>query len=336
MLVRQPAGGMPPAGTHYYRRFDQSYMSRLLGSSLALIVIGLLLGCSLGGQVAETPVPLAEVSPAASATTGAGSNPTQAVVPASASSAAQLTTASPAPIKANPTLPVLPTASSIPHPDSTNLLLRIAAPGPMSKVVSPIDFVVYIAPDDTGLTRIQLLGEDGRELFSKAFRTYSNIGSPTRVVEQINFEIHGAAELGRLQVSTVDQYGRMQAFNSVRVLLLSAGENELTPPYPQLERVLLRAPKPDDEISGGFLSVEGQIQPVNDQPVVLELYDTDGNAIGSRILTLRHADGTYQLFSTIIPYKIGKKTLVRLMIHQSDDRIDGLAYLFSLNLLIDP
>ncbi len=313
-------------------------MPRPFKSFLTLIALGLLLGCSVPGGPIDLPFlgPQASALPEFSATPEAGgSNPT-GTAPPSEPSATPTETATPIPATIDPALVNPPTATVTPTLDSTDMLLRIAVPGPMSKVVSPIDFVVYISPDFTGSTRIQLLGEDGRELYSKVFRTYSNIDFATRVEEKINFEIHGAAEIGRLQISTADEFGRMQAFNSVRLLLLSVGENQLTQAYPPLERVLLRAPKKGDEVGGGVLAVEGEIQPVNDSPLVMELYDTDGNIMGSRILTLRHADGTYQLFNTTVPYQTGKKVPARLMIRQADDRISGLAYLYSVKLLIDP
>jgi hypothetical protein len=228
------------------------------------------------------------------------------------------------------------TPSLTPTLDPSNVILRIAAPGPMSKLTSPIDFVVYISPDYVGLTRIELLGEDGRELYRKVFRTYSNIGYTTRVDEKINFEIHGAAEVARLQISTLDEYNRLQAFNSVRLLLLSVGENELSPAYPLLEHVVLRSPKKGDEISGGELTVRGEIRPVNDSPIVLELFDIDGNLIGSRVLDLNPADGSYQIFNTTLPYKVDKKMPARLTFRQSDDRIAGMAFLYSMRLWVNP
>jgi hypothetical protein len=193
-----------------------------------------------------------------------------------------------------------------------------------------------VSPEYAGTTRVELIGENGAELYRKIFKTYSNVGYYSRVDEKISFEIKGAAEMARLQISTLDEKGRVKAFNSVRLLLLAVGENEFTPPYAVQDRVLLRYPKLGDEISGGSLPVTGEFQPANDQPVVLELVDINGNVLGSRILQLAPADGKYQPFTTTIPYQLAKKTQARLIIRQSDDRIDGLAYLFSLKLLISP
>jgi hypothetical protein len=314
-------------------------MSRSFKNLLTFVTLCSLLGCS-SLESLDLPFLAPEALPSSVPSSTPDLNaagPSETVPPLSEPVATETFTPSPIPATINPTLLVFSTPTLTPTLDPTNILLRIAAPGPMSKVVSPINFVVYILPDFTGTTRIQLLGEDGRELFSKVFRTFSNIGYTTRVDENIGFEIHGAAEIGRLQISTADEFGRMQAFNSVRLLLLSVGKNEISQAYAPLERVLLRKPKRGDTVSGGVLTVDGEIQPVNNEPIIVELYDNTGNIMGSRILALEPADGGYQFFSTTIPYETSSKQVpARLMIRQSDDRIPGLAYLYSLKILIDP
>jgi hypothetical protein len=318
-----------------------------------LLGLCLLLGCSFWESPVKRPTrspqrsPSAVVSPTPPAD---GSNPPGGLLP-TAGPDASLEPAAPATLAASPTdwTPTItvtskpsrtPTLTSTITPTPTlnpkAQLLRIAAPGPMSKVVSPIDFVVHISPDFVGNTTIELIGEDGRVLYAKAnFRTFAT-DTTTKVSQKINFEIPGAAEIARLQISTFDKDGHMQAFNSVRLLLLSVGRNQLSPSYPPFERVLLRTPKWDAEVSGGVLSIEGEIQPMNDLPVVAELYDIDGNILGSRILTFKPDNGTYQPFNTLIPYQVEKKTASRLVIHQDDDRISGLAYLYSVEITVSP
>jgi hypothetical protein len=246
-------------------------------------------------------------------------------------------TATNVPPTIDPTYLNFPSVTPSPTLDPSRILLRIVAPGPMSKVVSPIEFIVHIAPDYAGSTSIELIGEDGTVLYGKYyFKTYSNIGYYTRVEDNIDFEIKGAAEMARLQISTFDEKNRLKAFNSVRVLLQAVGENEFTPPYAVQDRILLRYPKRGDDVSGGDLPVTGEFQPANDLPLIFELVDINGNVLGSRILQLGPADGKYQQFTTTIPYQLAKKTQARLIIRQSDDRIDGLAYLFSMKLLVAP
>ena len=229
-----------------------------------------------------------------------------------------------------------PTVTSTPTLNPKANLLRIAVPGPMSKVTSPIEFVFYISPDFVGNTRIELVGEDGRQLYTKSFRTFATEGS-TKVSEKINFEIPGTAEVARLQVSTFNQLGQMQAFNAVRLLLLSIGETQLNPPFPALEHVLLRNPKWGDEISGGRLNIQGEIQPVNQQPVIVELFDQLGNLLISQLLTLKPGEDSYQPFNITLPYHVETtKVPARLVIRQDDDRIDGLAYFYSRELTLNP
>lgn len=229
-----------------------------------------------------------------------------------------------------------PTITLTPTLNYSNLLIRFEAPGPMAKLVSPMKVVAWVAPEYTGVTRLELLGEDGRELYRKSFRT-DNVRSYTRVAELVSFEIPGAAEAGRLQISTQDEYGRLMAFNSVPLLLLGVGENQFTPAYEPLERVVLRAPYAQQESSGGMLTVRGEIRPVNNTPVVLELVDINGQIVGSRVLYFDASLPGYQVFETTVPYSLTeKKALARLVIRQSDERIAGLAYLFSLKLVLRP
>jgi len=315
-------------------------MSRLRTCLVTIFVIGLLAGCDLPDGWMNLPLPgsQATAGPALSPTPVPVADQVETVSPPEASA----TPSGPAtsiPPTLNPTQLNLPTVTATPTLDPTDMLLRIAVPGPMSKVVSPIDLVVYVSPLYIGATRIQLFGEDGSELYSKSFHTFSNNITAARVEEKINFQIHGVAEMGRLQISTADTFGRMQAFNSVRVLLLSVGDTELTQADPAVERVVLRTPKKDDVIGGGILKVVGEIQPINNTPVFLDLLDTQGNVIGSRILTLQPVDGTYQVFDTTVPYQIGQtgqKVPARLLIRQNDDRLSGLAYLYSVAVLVGP
>ncbi len=235
-----------------------------------------------------------------------------------------------------PSLTPTPTATDTPSLESELFLLQIVAPGPMSKVTSPIDLELHIASEYTGPTRIELIGEDGAKLFVKPFKTYPNLGYFTRVDEKIDFEIRGAAELARLQVSTFDEFGRLQAYSSAHLLLQAVGENEISATATIQDRLMLRYPGEKELVSGGNLPVIGEYNPADDLPVILELIDESGQVLGSRILQLNPGDGTYQQFTTNIPYQISKRTPVRLVIRQSDDRMDGLAYLFSRVLILTP
>jgi hypothetical protein len=228
------------------------------------------------------------------------------------------------------------TPSNTPTLDPSNVILRIAAPGPMSKLSSPFNLVFYVLPEYTGVTRIEIIGEDGRELYRKVFRTYEQ-SSPSRVTEDISFEIPAASEVARLQISTQDEFGRIMALSSVRLLLMSVGDNQYTPPYEAFDRVVLRFPRREAEVTGGEVRVVGMIRPFNNGPVILELVDRRGTVISSRLLYFDASLTEFQHFESSLPYQISESQVyARIVLRQSDDRIPGPAYLYSHEILIKP
>ena len=234
-----------------------------------------------------------------------------------------------------PTLTFTPgpthTPTSIPEHDLS--IIEFVSPGPMSKVVSPISLRINIKIGESEKMQVDLFGEDGRLLS----RTLKNVPTSNNGILQsvkIPFEIRTPAEVGRITISTLDKAGRLQAMNSVHVLLLSSGENEITPVGNPSEPVGVVSPVEDEAVYGGVLNVRGDIWPFNLQPIILELVAPDGKSLGLRILTVDNANP--QLFETSIPYKVPEETSARLIIRQDDDRMDGLFYAYSQIVLLNP
>jgi hypothetical protein len=230
-----------------------------------------------------------------------------------------------------PTLRPTLTATTIPGHEPA--AIQIQAPGPMSKVVSPINLRMNILAGESERVQVDLYGEDAR-LLSRTVKTVRTSNDGVLQNIKISFEIRAAAEVGRITVSTLDKAGRIQALNSVRILLLSSGGNEINPPGNPSEPVGVFSPLVEESISGGVLDVRGDIWPFNLQPVILELVGPDKKSIGLRILTVENIYP--QLFETTIPYKVNEPTLARLTIYQDDDRINGLFYVYSQEVLLNP
>jgi hypothetical protein len=227
----------------------------------------------------------------------------------------------------------LPTSTPTSIPGHAIGAVQFISPGPMSKLVSPIQFRANVISGESQKVQVDLYGEDG-SLLSRTLRKVLNTTEGAFVSFKIPFETRAAAELGRITVSTLDNEGRIQALNSVRVLLLSSGVNEINPPGNPSEPVGVFSPIGTDPISGGVLNVKGDIWPLNLQPVIIELISPDGKSIGLRILTIDNINP--QLFTTTIPYKVTEPTSVRLTIRQDDDRMTGLFYLYSQIVLLNP
>ena len=305
---------------------------------LPAFLLVLLAGCSPWTSSASSPIPTpyppeylptvialtARAANAASTETAIASIPT--VVPTDTPEPTATSTASRTPTP-RPTF----TSTSIPGHDRA--AIQIFSPGPMSKVVSPILLRMNVISGESEKIQVDLYGEDGR-LLSRIQKKVPHYRDGSFQSIRIPFEIRAAAELGRITVSTEDNAGRVQSLNSVRVLMLSSGSNEITPSGSPYEAVGVYSPPAAEPIFGGVLNVRGDVWPLNLQPIILELLGPGGKSISLRILTVENL--TPQLFETTIPYKVGDPTAARLSIRQEDDRIPGLFYVYTQEVLLNP
>jgi len=228
----------------------------------------------------------------------------------------------------------LPTFTPTAIPGHKLSAIQFVAPGPMSKLISPINLRMNIIAGESKRVQVDLYGEDGRLLSRTLKRNVPTSRDGIAQSIKIPFEIVSPAEVGRITVSTFDKAGRIQSLNSVRVLLLSSGVNEINPSGNPSEPVGVVSPIDAESGFGGVLSVRGDVWPFNNQPIILELLDSEGKSIGLRILTVESINA--QLFETTIPYKITEPTLARLVIRQDDDRMTGIFYLYSQEVLLNP
>lgn len=225
-----------------------------------------------------------------------------------------------------------PTHTLTPSPAARVAQIQIESPGPMSKIVSPMHVRMQMVAGSSRLVEIKLQGEDGRVLYNKLERVPDD--GDVYFSFKIPFQIQAVAEVGRLTVSTEDGEGRLQSLATQHVWLLSVGNNEITPPGDLSERVVFYKPRSKDIPAGGILEVEGRYRPYNDQLIYLELINPQGKTIGLRELDFIGSE--VQTFSTTVPYKVSEPTQARLVLRQPDDRMEGLAYLYSMEITLNP
>ena len=298
-------------------------------------LLGLIAGCA---SPASSPVPTpyppeylpTVIALTANAANVFGTETALAATPTSGPTQTLEITASSTPLR-TPGLSFTDTPTPVPwHAAGA---VQYISPGPMSKLVSPIQLVAKVVAGESEKVQIDLYGEDGR-LLSRAVRLLGRRTKGALLSLKITFEIRAAAELGRITISTLDESGRIQALNSVRVLLLSSGVNEINPPGDLSEPVLVFSPVAEQTVSGGVLNIRGDIWPFSIQPVVLELISPAGKSVGLRMITVN--DINPQLFETSIPYKVTEPMSARLIIRQSDDRMPGRFYVYSQVVLLNP
>jgi hypothetical protein len=237
-----------------------------------------------------------------------------------------------------PFLPTLePSATPQLSPALSSAVMQILAPGPMSKVLSPIRLRAYVIPGYNSKVRIELYGEDGRLIFRKLTYAYTDLFKWSYLSLDIPFETRAAAELARLQITAEDANGNTIALAATHLLLTSEGYEEITPPGILNERCVFIAPIASATISSGTLAVAGTYLPFNTEPLILELVADNGTIVGSQWLEVPSASGSEPIpFNAEITYSVDVQTQAYLVARQFDDRIDGMIYLFSQTVILNP
>jgi hypothetical protein len=226
------------------------------------------------------------------------------------------------------------TATLTSTPEIPNAAIQILAPGPASKVVTPIRISAYLKSGARGKISVDLLGEDGR-LLGRQLLPYAP-DLQVHVTTDMDFEIPGAAEAGRLVISTEDSQGRSLALASVDVLLMSVGDPDINPPGDLLEDIIIQEPVKSKFIQGGTVVVSGLAHPQDNNPLLVEMIARDGSHVGpTRLIGLAASqDRGYLPFSVDIPYSVGSPTWVRLMVYERSGKIPGTNHLSSVEIML--
>ncbi len=241
-----------------------------------------------------------------------------------------------------PTPSPTPTATPVPLPSPTPTLpppfptaqIQILAPGPMSRVSSPLVLRLRIFPADSMTANITLYGEDGHLLSQTRERFYIFSRSGILKTIRLPFQLKLVAERGTLQIQTDTRYGVVRSLVTQPLLLLSLGESVLTPPMPPFERLFLASPAPEAQILGGLLAIQGVYYPLNFNPLRVELLTEKNELLALEELPVPTLD--LWSFSLILPYQVTENTPAWIRFSQRDDRLPIPAYIYSRPILLFP
>ena len=216
--------------------------------------------------------------------------------------------------------------------------IRIHRPGPGSRVSSGFFLIIDFLPSGGNKVRIELMGEDGRSLtaFSHPYIARRN-QERVELAFAIEYEILAFSELGRIQVSLDDEFGRPQALTSTDLILLSTGSASINPPQDERAKIFIQQPFKDTIVPGGSLALTGIIRTDQTQPLVVELTTEDGTVVGTALAGVAVEPGqSYGLFAGEVQYTVDEPLWVRLTVRELDRRIPGVKYVSSLQLVIAP
>lgn len=230
-----------------------------------------------------------------------------------------------------------PTITPTPQPLAATMLIK--RPGLFSKVKSPLTISANAMPGADGLVWVELIGEDGRNLYQTRLNFSAYAGRSISIAPEITFELLAPAELARLIVSTRDRFGRISALTSTDLILMQMGEDQIYPAGYDREPYIIRAPIEKQVISGGLLQITALARPVNENPLIVELLDEQGAVLTSESLELIFPTGnlSHTPFDVILSYTVSQSTNARLVFRQeSTGRIPGTVALTSLELTLQP
>jgi len=300
-------------------------------------LLGFLAGCSQSASSPPTPLP-PDYLPTVVALTGQA-----ALATADALTQAVPPTETPSPTSTPELfLENIPTPTPTFAPGFTQFAqIRFMSPGPMSSLTSPFTLQTVLVAGESERIQVDLLGEDGRVLQRILKKLIRNpIGTFQRF--EMKFEIRAVSEAGYIRISTLDDFGKIQALNTLPVLLYSTGSAQINPAGNVIyERVMVEGLKEKSNFYAGEVGLKGRIWTFNNQPVYVELATQDGRTLSTRQLNV---DGTdTQPFQTTLPYKVDEPTLARLSFRQdnpllsvSDPVLGRLIYLYSIEVILNP
>lgn len=296
-------------------------------------LLGLLSACAFQAESTPTPLP-PDYLPTIVALTGQAAFATaDALTPTAAFTETPL-----------PPLPTveIPTVTPTLAAGFTDFAqIRFLSPGPMSSLTSPFVMTAIIAAGESNRIQVDLLGENGRVLQRIIQKLTRN---PLGIFQRFEFdyEIRAVSEAGYIRVSTRDDFGRLQALNTMPVLLYSVGTPQVTPPGNFIyERIAMDGFKENTAFSGGEAPLKGRIWPYNDQPVIVELTLPTGKIVATRVLGVNGFET--QPFETVLLYKVDEPTSARLTFRQDnpelsveDPDLGKLVYAYTVEVILNP
>ena len=272
------------------------------------------------GDPLATHTALPAASPAGPTPTS--TSPLAEAIPSATPTATPRATASPTPT----TAPAIPAAE-----------IEITGPGALSKVISPIPVRALLVPGNLGRVTVELLGEDGRVLTRQIVVLNPDLGRKAGLVLDLAYEIPVEVELGRLVIYKQDETGRTTALSSIEVVLLASGQPDYNPVLDRSASVIIQQPLPGILVQGGAVLVSGLARPSTEVSMVAELVGENGQVVGQRVFDV--GDGIvpeHMPFTVEIPYSVDEPTWVLLIIRERGERIPGIIYLISTEVLLSP
>jgi hypothetical protein len=219
--------------------------------------------------------------------------------------------------------------------------IQIISPGRLSRVRSPFRLHLFLAPprSDRGEQlsyQLTVYGNDGRVLVKKDL-TPEDSGSSHKI-EFVFYEIQESAETARVEIRSLDNYGRTTALVTTELVLLSEGDDEIKAIKDLYDNLVIQQPIPSTLIQGDKLIVQGVTRYAPDNQLVVEMIDRQGSQIGSGLIRVSKEElgFGFRPFEGEVPYQVGKSSWIRVQVIARDRNFSGTQHLSSVEVLVSP
>ena len=258
----------------------------------AIAVFLILAACVPAGRAAQLPT-AAEGMPGASPT------------PAGVATPAPIVDGTPALVLEPPEFVSTPTPTRI----SLNLpqeRIILEAPGPGSQVVSPVRVAGWGGPSAGGRLFIRLIGEQGQVLARITTFILAPDGASGQFIVTVPFAISGVAEAGLVEVS-YNGYttGTLEHIATRPVVFLSVGPARIHTNQGTAEKITLFAPRENQVVRGGVVTVSGAAVLDEDLPLLIEIRNVEGEVIATSEAEIQApVDGELGTFAAELTYSV--------------------------------
>jgi hypothetical protein len=254
-------------------------------------------------------------------------------------------TATSAPAAAAPTSPPIASATPAPAATPTELPLRpaqeeailILEPGPGSRVTSPLRVAGIADSTFEQALVVRLVLDDGSLLALEptTIRTEMGTRGPFEVV--VPFDLAGERSALLQVYSASARDGGLTHLSSVGVLLAIGGPADLRPSRAGPEQLQILQPRLVDRISGGVAHVEGFGLASFEGTLLVQIYDVDGNQVGSQSIVVQAPDmGISGPFVADVPYTVTAEGPGRVVVVDPLPAFDGVGHIASVEVLLAP
>jgi hypothetical protein len=221
--------------------------------------------------------------------------------------------------------------------------IQLISPGRLSRVTSPFSIHAYLAPprndrEEESSYQVSLYGDDGRLLVRHFFTREAGQSGNTHLVMEIIFEVSGDAEAARLEISSLDEYGRISALATTDLILLSEGDPEIKAVQDLYENLIIQQPISSTLIQGDVLIIQGVTRFAPKDQLLIELMNREGGLVGSVVLLVSQENlgSGYRPFEGEIPYQVGISSWIRVQVTARDGKFSGIQHLSSVEVLVSP